>query len=304
MGNLKDSNASVGSVANKACPCATEEMLKIKKQYQDIVNRGKFVGASWAAKMLQHWMNGSGKDMIIKMEVLRNFSLIKNKEDEIREAIIKGIGKRKRDIVNKLKDGEEKIYFIFANRKITWLPWSELFYASGTSTLTGRIILKAKRVGDTVNIEGTLELHWWDPYDWHIGLDAYIPTIGTIKDSDADKYENAGCAKKFDMFSFWNQTFTYKYVTDAFMYFDDEDIVWGDITSGRVSQTERGSLLEWLNTNTREGVMNLDTYEVFPGLEKDKVEIENTEVSSPEERRDRRERTREDTRRDNRRRKR
>ena len=50
--------------------------------------------------------------------------------------------------------------------------------------------------------------------------------------------------------------------------------------------------------------MNLDTYEVFPGLEKDKVEIENTEVSSPEERRDRRERTREDTRRDNRRRKR
>jgi len=135
-------------------------------------------------------------------------------------------------------------------------------------------------------------------------LDAYIPTIGTIKDSDADKYQNAGCAKEFDMFSFWNQTFTYKYETDAFMYFDDEDIVWVDITSGRVSQTERGSLLEWLNTNTREGVMNLDTYEVFPGLEKDKVEIENTEVSSLEERRDRRERTREDTRRDNRRRKR
>ncbi len=303
--NYENSTQKTGSVAGKECLCTTEEMLKIKKQYQSIVNCGRAVGANWAAQMLQHWMNGSGKDMIIKMEVLRRFGQVKAAEETIRDAMEEARKKSSRMIVETIKDGEEKKYYIYSHQKITGLPWSELFYASGTNTLTGRLLLRAKRRGDVITMVGTLEFHWWDPYDWHAGLTAFIPCpgAGTIADADADKYENAGCAKKFDMYSFWNQTFSETYTIDDILWFKDTDTIeWGEISEGRPSVLERGSWLEW-DTHDKEsqkGIFQGGRY--LPGIALSKEEKANRDNSNPAQRRDRRERTRENSRREDRRR--
>jgi len=295
--NYENSTQKTGSIAGKECLCTTEEMLKIKKQYQEIVNRGRAVGANWAAQMLQHWMNGSGKDVVIKMEMLRRFGQIRDAEETIRKELIKGIFNR--NIIN-FKDGEEKKYFIAWEEQITGLPWSELFYASGTNTLVGRLLLKAKRLGDVITMVGTLEYHWSDPYDWHAGLAAYIPTVGTVDDDDADKYENAGCAKKFDMYSFWHQTFSETYTIDDILWFKDTDTIeWGEIKEGRPPLEERGSYMDWYINN--ENAITNANGETYPGLGKSKEEKAQVKHSNPPQRRDREERTRENSRREDRR---
>lgn len=277
-------------------PCQTEEMLKIKKQYLDIIARGKTVGANWAVKMLEHWIQGSGEDLLINTDVLRSFSLITDAEETIRERIEIARKENNRDIVKKLIDGEEKEYFIYSHEKLTALPYSELFYASGTSTLTGRIILKVKRENNTITMKGTLEFHWWDPYDWHIGLDAYIPGIGTIKDADAKKYEDTGCAKTFDMYNFWHQSFSDIYkIDDVLGFYDTEDIKWGALKMGRSSVIERGTFKDWV-LNRIKGVTGAHG-KYLPGLSK-----KTSSPSNPPQRRDREERDREDTRREERRR--
>ena len=305
--DYENSTQKTGSIAGKECPCATEEMLKIKKQYQQIVDKGRTVGANWASKMLEHWMQGSGKDMIIKTKVLRDYEQIQDAENAIRERILEGI--KKRNIINGIKEGEEKRLFLFSHEPMTAMPWSEMFYASGSFTLTGRLTLNVKRNGQIINFHGVLEFHWWDPYDWHAGLNAYIPTVGTVEDADADKYENAGCAKKFDMYSFWYQTFSETYTIDDILWFYDTDkINWGKINEGRPSIVERGSLHEW--DNYQDTYMKLEDYghtavyqggRYLPGLTLDKNERETVQTSNPPQRRDREERSRENQRRDRRR---
>jgi len=301
--NYENSTQKTGSIAGKECLCTTEEMLKIKKQYQEIVNRGRAVGANWAAQMLQHWMNGSGKDMVIKMEVLKRFGQIEDAEKNIRKRLLKGI--RNRKIIDNLLDSKikSKKYYIYAKEDITAPLWSEFFYASGTSSLVGRMLLKADKKDDKITINTVIEYHWFDPYDWHVGLSAYIPTVGTIDDDDADKYESAGCAKKFDMYSFWYQSFKETYTIDDILWFYDTDsIEWGEIKEGRASVNTRGSWLDW-SVNNRRGVEYKDG-RLYPGLGKGKNGDKDAKHSAQKERRDREERSREDARREDRRRRR
>lgn len=297
----ENSTQKTGSVAGKDCPCSTEEMQKIKKQYQEIVNRGRQVGANWAAQMLQHWMNGSGSDMIVKVDVLRRFDKIVDAEDALRNAMAQARKKETRMIVETIKDGEERVYYIYKDIPLSSFLWSELFYASGNSTLTGRLLLKAKRKGNTITMQGALEYHWWDPYDWHKGLSAYIPTVGTIDDDDADKYENAGCAKRFDMYSFWYQSFKETYIVDDILWFYDTDsIEWGEIQEGRPPVSKRGSWFDWW-VNNHKAIEYDFTGESLPGLGKGKKGDRDAKHAEPKERRDREEHSREDSRRDDRR---
>ncbi len=293
--DYENSTQKTGSIAGKECPCATEEMLKIKKQYQQIVNRGRTVGANWAAKMLEHWMQGSGKDMIIKMEVLRRFSEITKAEEIIKNGILDGNSIK--NILENIKDGDSMVQYLSWEESLTGSIMSELFYASGTSTLVGRIKLEAKRNNKIIHMSGTLEYHWNDPYDWHPGLTAYIPGIGTVEDADAAKYENAGCAKKFGMYSFWYQSFSYTYEIDDILWFiDTKNISWGKVTEGRPPVSVRGSYLDWY-INNEDSLLNANG-EDYVGLDSDN---KNNPVSNPPQRGDRRERTREDNRRNERR---
>lgn len=279
-------------VYDKSCRCQTEEMLKIKKQYQDIINHGRKYGANWAAKMLEHWMQGSGEDLIITMELLKRYDLITDAEGKIQEKILKGIKKR---VDATIQDGE-KIYYIAWEEGLTASIASEFFYASGSSNLVGRIKTKINKNLKTTTVSGVLEYHWADPYDWHLGLDAWIPGVGTIKDADASKYESAGCAKSFGMYSFWYQPFYAEYITDDIFYIDTETVEWGEAVEGRADVSKRGTLWEWEIHNMNAVKDGNNDY--YVGLIKNG---KKDSISNTEERRDREVCTRRDNRRDERR---
>ena len=64
----------------------------------------------------------------------------------------------------------------------------------------------ATRNADVVTVRGRVTHSWNDTYDWHKGLSAYIPSVGTVKDDDAVALENAGRAKSFEMSASWSQS--------------------------------------------------------------------------------------------------
>jgi len=81
----------------------------------------------------------------------------------------------------------------------------ELFYASGDSTLTSTGEFDLTATGCNVKISGKVEHYWHDIYDFHPGLQAWIPGSGVIPDSAMDKLRKHGYATTFTMSSTWWQ---------------------------------------------------------------------------------------------------
>ncbi len=92
------------------------------------------------------------------------------------------------------------------DRLLTASVFEELYYASGTSTITSTGNFNLSRSGEIVTITGTVRHHWHDPYDWHAGLTAFIPGFGTISDSDALLVQRCHGARPFEMSADWQQT--------------------------------------------------------------------------------------------------
>lgn len=208
-----------------------QEIKELLKKYRDIISRGRFLGKDVAADMLEHWLGGSGSDKKLDCEWLRDFDSITDAEDENKKRFEK---KTIAGVISKIKEGqalEKKDYW---DKKLTASVFGELYYASGTSVITSRGLFKFKQNKGWITISGTVEHHWWDPYDWHLGLAAYIPGFGSVKDADAKKLENAGYAHKFNMYSMWHQHFSGKHGVDkGFVYFDDSNYKWGKVKCGR-----------------------------------------------------------------------
>jgi len=209
-----------------------QELQALKKKYEDIIKKGRSWNKHVAADMLEHWLQGSGTQKRLKCEWLRGFSAITDAEETNRKRFeektlagaIKNLGKG--------KTLEAQGYW---DRKLTAGKFDELYYASGTSIITSRGKFKLEKDHDGwITITGTVEHHWWDPYDWHPGLVAFIPGFGSVEDGDAAKLEAAGYGKPFGMYSFWYQALAGKYGVDkGFAYFDSQTFQWGTVNCGR-----------------------------------------------------------------------
>lgn len=71
----------------------------------------------------------------------------------------------------------------------------------------------------------------WAPYDWHLGLQAYIPGFGSVSDADAKRLELSGRAKSFLMDSEWYYTAKGNYSILKF-WVDSFDLEWSNPTGG------------------------------------------------------------------------
>jgi len=65
---------------------------------------------------------------------------------------------------------------------------------------------------------------WFDPYDWHAGLSAFIPGFGNISDDEALLMQTCRGAKQFDMEADWTQTLSGSVVIN--MRINDESYTW------------------------------------------------------------------------------
>jgi hypothetical protein len=109
-------------------------------------------------------------------------------------------------IANEMRHGDRRTLDDHWDRMFTAGKDTELYYASGTSTITSRGTFELTMIEDTVSVFGTVHHRWHDPYDWHAGLSAYIPGFGNISDEDALLLQRHRGAKPFMMISEWVRT--------------------------------------------------------------------------------------------------
>jgi hypothetical protein len=193
-------------------PAPPQEDAALKKRLDDITAKYRAMiaaatkdGYLVAADNLQRFLNGTGGKKTIDEGWLRGFGAVTSAERTNQERFEDGLEDFAGDT---LRNGTTTGFFDHWDRKLTASVLTELYYASGTSTISSRGHFTLSRNSDVTTIEGTVTHRWWDPYDWHAGLSALVPGFGTISDEDALLLQKHRGAKPFTMESVWTQTVT------------------------------------------------------------------------------------------------
>ena len=210
-----------------------DRLAELLKKYRDLIADARRRGKNVAADNLEHWLNGSGDDRQLSESWLRGFSDVTDAETENRKRFEE---KTIAPYALQLQDAYSGVKQDYWDNKLTASVFDELYYASGTSSLTSRGKFGFARHGDWVHVVGMVEHHWWDPYDWHANLSAYIPGHGSISDADALELEAAGYGRPFGMYSFWHETLQGKYGIDTGrLWLDEQEYTWSQIEDGRAN---------------------------------------------------------------------
>jgi RHS repeat-associated protein len=187
-----------------------ERVTELKIQYQKMISDARAVGANVAAANLQHFLDGSGSPKTLAASWLRSYSVIQQGEERLQGYF------QERNITSWAKSmtvGQTVSKSDYWEAVIeSYNPLNELSYASGKSNIRADGEFTLTRTGlITISISGTVRMKWNDPYDWHDGLDFWIPGSGFIDDKDALFLEKHGGAKSFQMESTWEYSFSGSY---------------------------------------------------------------------------------------------
>lgn len=175
---------------------------EITTSYMDMIRSARSRGYHVAADNLQHFLTGSGAKRTISVAWLRGFSEITSAEEVNRSRFEESL----HNLAISMPSGTSRNLNDYWDRSLTGGITTELYYASGTSTITSTGEFVLTKNGDNVTISGTVSHHWWDPYDWHANLSALIPGHGVISDADALLLQRYRQASPFPMESDWTQT--------------------------------------------------------------------------------------------------
>ena len=181
---------------------ATPSLDEVEKKYRDMVRAARTGGHDVAADNLEYFLNGAGGTRTISWTWLRDYGPVRTAEKRNRKRFEKVVETNART----LADGGRITIYDYFDATETANAFTELYYASGTFTVTSYGEFKLSRKGCKITITGDLDHRWWDPYDWHNGLDAYVPGFGRVKDSEALFLENNGRGRSFMMESWWTQS--------------------------------------------------------------------------------------------------
>ena len=199
-----ETESSQAGTNEEEVSCLSEtELDEIEARFRDMIQRARDEeGADVAADNLEYFLAGSGAKKIISVSWLRSFS-------EVLEAESRNESRFENSLIDKadgMKDGETKTFTDFWDAQLIGGITTELYYASGTSTINSTGEFSLTRSGDIVTITGTVKHHWHDSYDWHPGLSAWIPGFGSISDSDGLMMQSCRGAKPFEMEADWTKT--------------------------------------------------------------------------------------------------
>lgn len=187
-------------------------LADIERNYRDMITTARSQGKNVAAGNLEHFLSASGNKRILDWNWLRLDASVLSAE----KLNQKRLEKKLIDKARTLTDGQRIAFYDYFDSSKTASIFSELYYASGTYTVSSYGDFILIRNGCVVEIVGTVDHRWWDDYDWHAGLSAFVPGFGNVEDADAQRLENAGMAKSFRMESEWTQTVRGKYTIRKF----------------------------------------------------------------------------------------
>ena len=192
-------------LVNKAtCSASGRTLDEIESDYRSMITLAGNFGWQVAAGNMNHFLSSSGSELTLLWTWLESFSAFQS-------AIDVNIGRFEQsisDIADRLNNGQSERLIDNWDRLVQGNTLTELYYASGNSTLSssGDFIITKSLTGN-VTVTGTINHSWYDPYDWHAGLTAYIPGFGLVSDSEALCLVNAGRAEEFNMRSSKQQNY-------------------------------------------------------------------------------------------------
>ncbi len=181
-----------------------KELDRIQAMYEAMIEDARKQGRNVAADNLQRFLDGTGGTKQEDVGWLRGNSAVTSAERTNQTRFELSLKK----IAYELADGEKRTFKDYWDRQLTASTLTELYYASGTSTITSTGSFELHKKGNTITVTGSVEHRWWDPYDWHPGLKANVPGHGVISDADAKLLEKHRGAKPFDMEAKWTQKVT------------------------------------------------------------------------------------------------
>ncbi len=199
-----------------------EKLDRITKTYKEMIKSSRKKGYDVAADNLQRFLDGTGGIKKESSSWLRSFTAITSAQKVNEGRFEKALS----DLALKVGKGKTKTFSDYWDRQLTASVFTELYYASGTSSITSTGTFKLTRVGDKITITGTVTHKWHDPYDWHAGLAAYIPGYGSISDADALLLQKHRGAAPFKMESTWKSSVKGTYIIDDTFYFDSQNYKW------------------------------------------------------------------------------
>jgi Domain of unknown function (DUF4157) len=199
----------------------TGRLDKIAQTYREMIAAARKKGFNVAADNLQRFLDGTGGTRKLETGWLRGFSPTTAAERTNQQRFEDSLTKLAKPVVH----GQHKNFEDHWDRMFTASPASELYYASGTSSIrsTGKFDLDG--LENIVRISGSVNHHWFDPYDWHEGLGAYIPGFGNVSDEDALLLQKYRGAKPFMMEADWPQWVAGTY-THRSAWFDSSEYTW------------------------------------------------------------------------------
>jgi|GEM_PF-1154066 len=183
-----------------------EKALMLKANYIKMIEKARERNFYMAADCLQWWLDGTGSTKNIDFHWLRNNNEVIVAEGINIERFEDRLNLKNYDKIL-TKEGDYKEYTNELQHQFTGGIFRELYYMSGTSTITSKANFRITRVKDDLVLSGSIIHKWWDRYDWHKGANVYIPSFGYVKDSDALLVEKYCGAKPFEMRGEWQQNF-------------------------------------------------------------------------------------------------
>jgi hypothetical protein len=185
---------------------------RAEAKHRAIVRHFRESGYGTAADHLERYLNGTGDTMVIDRDEARSFTPIRNAEQKndqrFERSFLPDAMNGHAEKLEKLKDGESVL--IEDRFAVDYGPGAYALQTMDTSTRDyalafGRLGLKsngnftATRRGDEIHIEGIVDHHFKDPYDFNPG--------GPYS-SDPNLLERHGKAKSFDRRALWSRRVT------------------------------------------------------------------------------------------------
>jgi len=227
---------------------AVKTLEEIEASYREMIAVARRKGKNVAADNLEYFLSGRGGTRSLDWNWVRSFNSVITAEKRNKNRFEQKL----KDKARELSNGECIIFNDYFDAMNTANVFSEMYYASGTFTISSYGEFTLHREGCVVSIDGNLDHQWHDDYDWHVGLSAYVPGFGNISDADGQRLEDAGRASSFKMISTWTQSLNATY-TIRTLWWDTSTFRWGEPMAGSSGVFERYGRSALISTVSNSG---------------------------------------------------
>jgi len=202
-------------------PDGKTDLDKIELKFNTMILGAETRGWHGAAANMRHFLNGRGATRYLDASWLKGFNSVQqaiSRNYRYYESEFRNIATTMKDgdviQINEYPSGGNFAFGPFgdngyaATETASRRSEGDLYYASGTFTITSFCDVTLRKENGKVTVNGNMLNIFWDVYDWHPGWSALVPGFGYVFDSEAQALVDAGRASPYKMQSSWTESYT------------------------------------------------------------------------------------------------